>query len=747
MVLWALILSTFSIKAFADNTSDVTKMVNLPIEDLLNTVVTSSSFFNMNTKEAPGTTYIVKSSQIEDSSVATMSDILQDFVPGMYTTDHGFLGALIGSRGITTDSSSKTIYMIDGMDIDPRWHFGASEEAVVPFLGDIDRVEVTMGPGAIVHGSGAINGFINVIPKNGTDYPGWTLDTKYGFGENLSQTEMGYGKSWGAGKDIYVYAAEAKSSGITDTHLNAFYTGDPSVNATIPAGSYPYFRTGDIFYPAFKLAGYFRYDNFKLNTIFERNFTTPDEIYWLGQGTYHGLLAVNPEYKWELTPQSSLTDDASMVLQDNDQIWLENGWQHSGLQANGTYYKVQKGDIVTNLDDGNGASESYFGDKLVYRTESIDKNQIAVGVDVGERNFYGNGFAFFWNDFGSTNGESLPHSLYSWLEYSLFTEDIISVTDKLTMTVGGREDGVSYPDPYKSYYNNIEASIKNPSIAHFSPSISFAYQVSPVTTLKTSYNQGFRFPNASDILRNLSPRYTNPNNLSNPGTLESFPAPGPETMDSFEIDAHHDVKALKMGVDLNTYFNMLHNTIGWAQPDVNGLGATYNSPGFGSIGCELVDKWQVLANTTIDGSYSFSRPLAYNPSLVDGPYASIVPTNIEGTKWARYPDQMIKLGATSRFLNKLTLEGDMQFRSAVKYYPVGTTGSEYVADYEWLDHPTVVFNVAIKYDINRDWWVKLAVKNIFQNRNTQPIWGLSDQYYAVDYSDHSLTYIELGCKF
>jgi outer membrane receptor for ferrienterochelin and colicin len=128
-------------------------------------VVTSASFFKQSTKEAPGTTYIVTAAQIDMGAVGSMADVLQDFVPGMYTTAHGFLGTLIGSRGITTDTSSKTEYMIDGMNVNSHWNSGAAPETAMPFLGDIAKVEIIMGPGAIVHGSGAINGFINVIPQ------------------------------------------------------------------------------------------------------------------------------------------------------------------------------------------------------------------------------------------------------------------------------------------------------------------------------------------------------------------------------------------------------------------------------------------------------------------------------------------------------------------------------------------------------------------------------------------------------
>jgi outer membrane receptor for ferrienterochelin and colicin len=520
---------------------------------------------------------------------------------------------------------------------------------------------------------------------------------------------------------------------------------------TVLPGSDPYFKVDDIFYPAFKVAEYFHWDDFKLNTVFERNFYTPVEVWWLGQGVYHAMLAINPEYKWDLSPTDSLTMDASLMLQDNDQIWLQNGYLNSGLQTTlnnnsgaftGQYYNVHKGDIITNLDPGNNSSESYIGDKLVYRTDRIANNQIAAGVEVGRRAFYGNGFAFFWDNFASTDGISMPHDLYAWLEYSAFVEDVVNLTDKLTMTVGGREDGVSYPDPYTSYYNNIKASLKNPSIAHFSPAIDFAYQVSPVTTLKTSYTQGFRFPNAADVIRNLSPR-------ANPGTstLETYPVPAPETMDSFEFDVHHDVPALKMGWDVNTYYNMLHKTLGWAQPGSSALGAEYNSPDFDSIGFELVDRWQILPNTTLDASYSFSRPLNYDKALVIGAYSSIDPTNAEGTQWARYPDQMVKLGTTSTFFTKWTFHWDMQYRAGVKYDPYGTTDANYAAYYAWLDHASIVFNAAVKYDINPNWWVKFSVKNLTHDRNTQPVWGLNNQFYATGYSAATLTYVEIGCKF
>jgi hypothetical protein len=64
-----------------------------------------------------------------------------------------------------------------------------------------------------------------------------------------------------------------------------------------------------------------------------------------------------------------------------------------------------------------------------------------------------------------------------------------------------------------------------------------------------------------------------------------------------------------------------------------------------------------------------------------------------------------------------------------------------------MDHPSVVLDAAVKYDITRHWWVKFSVKNMTRDRNIEPIWGESNQYSVMNFSDRSQMYLELGCKF
>jgi hypothetical protein len=70
------------------------------------------------------------------------------------------------------------------------------------------------------------------------------VETKYGFAEHLSETQMGYGKSWGAGRDLYLYGGIADSSGYNN-YNNMSQTGASYV--TVLPGSDPYFKVDDIF--------------------------------------------------------------------------------------------------------------------------------------------------------------------------------------------------------------------------------------------------------------------------------------------------------------------------------------------------------------------------------------------------------------------------------------------------------------------------------------------------------------------
>jgi len=64
-----------------------------------------------------------------------------------------------------------------------------------------------------MHGSGAMDGFVNVIQKNGTDYSGSSVNFEYGNPNNLTKAEYNYGKAYSEEKDLYVYGGYVQAPG------------------------------------------------------------------------------------------------------------------------------------------------------------------------------------------------------------------------------------------------------------------------------------------------------------------------------------------------------------------------------------------------------------------------------------------------------------------------------------------------------------------------------------------------------
>ena len=145
--------------------------------------VSSTGFFETESKTSTGQARLYDARTLKLYAVRSLDDLLQAHQPGVLIGEHERTSRLIGVRGVLIDNNAKTLVMVDGVNTNMRAHFGAiGSTLAVPLTGDIERVEVILGPGAIVHGSGAISGFVNVLRPTGITRPGLWGKASYASG-------------------------------------------------------------------------------------------------------------------------------------------------------------------------------------------------------------------------------------------------------------------------------------------------------------------------------------------------------------------------------------------------------------------------------------------------------------------------------------------------------------------------------------------------------------------------------------
>ncbi|HJW31684.1 MAG TPA: TonB-dependent receptor plug domain-containing protein, partial [Saprospiraceae bacterium] len=361
--------------------------------------VKSVGFFPTISRKAPGYSYVVTSEQIETSPERTIDDIIAMRVPGMTAGRHERAGVLIGTRGIMIDNNAKTMVMLDEQQINQRSQFGFSAGLQSPLLGDIGQYEFVLGPGAILHGSGALNGFINMVPKNGKDNPGALINSEYGFAEQAWKIETGYGASYGEHRNVYLYGGMYGAKGFEPDELFGS-------TKKFDIKSYGFGNGNE------KFSLYWNHDRFNLSTFFFEN--NPYKNNSIEPGYFHQATAgIRPKYNFKI----SETDSDELI---GSLLWMDHmSPPIPGAPAPGA------------------GSESHWEIKNIYRTTRWKDHSLAVGFSVGEKRFYQ--LRQFFSDDGVFPFEAVDGK---WFEASVFGEDVIALTDRWTISVGLRYDKV-----------------------------------------------------------------------------------------------------------------------------------------------------------------------------------------------------------------------------------------------------------------------------------------------------------------
>lgn len=121
---------------------------------------------------------VIGEASLEANQYTFVLDALQS-VPGVTINQNGTFGgtAFVSIRGASTD---QTVVLVDGVQVnDPSVTGGAFDFANLDPNG-VERIEVLRGPQAVLYGSDAMGGVINIITKSGTDGLNGNAFAEYG---------------------------------------------------------------------------------------------------------------------------------------------------------------------------------------------------------------------------------------------------------------------------------------------------------------------------------------------------------------------------------------------------------------------------------------------------------------------------------------------------------------------------------------------------------------------------------------
>jgi outer membrane receptor for ferrienterochelin and colicins len=161
----ALAVLLSSARAFASDDDDLSALLD-------ESVVTTASSTAETGRDAPATSTVITGDDIRKYGARSLTEAMDMLALGTMSARGGDAGEM-GARGIMIAHSSGQhfLLLINGQKSNDVVFGAASFEHAVP-LEIIDHVEVILGPGAVLYGSNAMLGVVNVVTKSAKDFSG-----------------------------------------------------------------------------------------------------------------------------------------------------------------------------------------------------------------------------------------------------------------------------------------------------------------------------------------------------------------------------------------------------------------------------------------------------------------------------------------------------------------------------------------------------------------------------------------------
>jgi len=176
-------------------------LVSLSLEELGGLTITSVAKREQRLADAAASLYVITADDIRRSGFTRLPEVLR-LAPNLHVAEVNRGDYAISARGFNADSANKLLVLIDGRSVYTPLFAGVFWDAQDVALEDVERIEVSSGPGSTLWGVNAVNGVINIITRSAAGTRGTLASASVSGQERSALLRHGFAA---AGGDMRVY--------------------------------------------------------------------------------------------------------------------------------------------------------------------------------------------------------------------------------------------------------------------------------------------------------------------------------------------------------------------------------------------------------------------------------------------------------------------------------------------------------------------------------------------------------------
>ena len=437
------------------DTMGVGDILNMSLEELLNTEIVSASKIPQKLREVPAIVRVITAGQIKERGYFVLEEALAD-LPGFNFRNILGFNSYSFIRG-APNQNNLILLLIDGVQINELNSGGFYGGGQYNFS-NVDRIEVVYGPASALYGTNAVSGIINIITKKPEGKGNRHISGSFG---SFATTNLDFG---------YDYLNKQKNLGF---RVSGMYKKSEKADLSGEKGDNNWTENMENFEDDLSVDGYFTFNNLSagityLNKQSSRttNYKSIDDKYY-DRGTLWNIHFIN---------------GYTQYMYDKSENWKNQTklyYRNAAVRDN-TISQIIKADSLSP-----GEQVGYFRPNYMIGLENqinyqISENINLIGGIVYEHEQLSGSFS---KTYSSSQDEKPPipqkPDMINNDLISFYLQSQFNIHKYLFLTTGLRQD-------FSSYYGNVTT----PRLAMVSNFDKF--------TVKLLFNEAFRAPKPWD---------------------------------------------------------------------------------------------------------------------------------------------------------------------------------------------------------------------------------------------------------